>query len=104
MIFITIAFPKLQTVTDFFRLLSKKLRFRTPFQSQHVKGPQILLKSAWEHFHHMIYSLQGKVISKTSPLVMCEILGVVVNTLTTADKYSARDCENLMLPIQRKLS
>ena len=35
---------------------------------------------------------------------MCEILGVVVNTLTTNDKYPVRDCENLLLPIQRQLS
>ena len=34
---------------------------------------------------------------------MCEILGVVVNTLTTNDKYPVRDCENLLLPIQRQL-
>ena len=35
---------------------------------------------------------------------MCEILGVVVNTLTTADKYPVPDIENLLLPIQRQLS
>ena len=39
-------FPKLQTVKDLFRPLSKKRRFRTPFHSQHVKGSQTLMKSA----------------------------------------------------------
>ena len=35
---------------------------------------------------------------------MCEILGVVVNTLTADHKYPLRDCENLLFPIQRQLS
>ena len=37
---------KLQTVKDFVRPLSKNHRFRTPFDSQHVKGSQSLLKCA----------------------------------------------------------
>ena len=46
MIFIGIVFTKLQTVKDLVRPLSKKRRFRTPFESQHVKGPQTIVKSA----------------------------------------------------------
>ena len=46
MIFIAIAFPKLQTVKDSVRPLSKKRRFRTPFESQHVKGHQTFVKSS----------------------------------------------------------
>ena len=104
MIFIAIAFPKLQTVKDLVRPLSKKCRFRTPFESQHVKGPQTFVKSAREHFHHIISSLSGKLISKTSLLVKYETLGVVPNTLTADDKYPVWDCENLLLSIQRQLS
>ena len=37
-------------------------------------------------------------------LVMCEILAVVVNTMTTNKKYPLRNCENLQLPIQMQLS
>ena len=37
---------KLQAVKDLVRPLSKKDRFRTPFDSQHLKGSQTLLKSA----------------------------------------------------------
>ena len=44
MIFIAIAFPKLQTVTDFVRQISKKRPFSTPFESQHVKGPKTIVK------------------------------------------------------------
>ena len=36
----------LQAVKDLLKLLSKSHRFRTPFDSQHVKGCQTLVKSA----------------------------------------------------------
>ena len=39
-----------------------------------------------------------------SHLVLREILGVFVNTLTGDAKYSVQDCENLQLPIQMQLS
>ena len=48
---------KLQAVKDLVRLLSKKHRFRTPFDSQHVKGFQTPAKSAWEHFKDIFSSL-----------------------------------------------
>ena len=38
MIVIATLFGKLQTAKDSVRPLSKKYRFRTPFDSQHVKG------------------------------------------------------------------
>ena len=38
------------------------------------------------------------------PLVLGEILGVFVNTLTADEKYRVQDCENLPLPIQMQLS
>ena len=37
-------------------------------------------------------------------LVKSEILGLLVNTLTTDDEYSRSNRENLPLPIQRQLS
>ena len=39
-------FPKLQTVKDFVRPLSKKQGFRTSFDSQHVKGSETLVDSS----------------------------------------------------------
>ena len=39
-----------------------------------------------------------------SLLVICEILGHCVNTLTADDKYSVRNSENLPEPIQISLS
>ena len=48
-------------------------------------------------------SFSGKLISKISPLVLREILGLYVNTLTANAKYPIQDCENLQLPIQMQL-
>ena len=39
-----------------------------------------------------------------SPLVLGEILGVFVNTLTDDAKCPVQVCENLQLPIQMQLS
>ena len=39
-----------------------------------------------------------------SPLVLGEILGVFVNTLTGDGKYAVQICENLQLPIEMQLS
>ena len=53
MIVIANVSPKLQTVKDLVRQHSKKRRFRTSFDKQHVKGSQILAKFALEHFYHI---------------------------------------------------
>ena len=96
-------FPKLQTPKDLIRQISKEPLFRTPFESQHVKGWQTFLKSAWQHFHHNS-SLWRKLSWKRSLLVICEVLGIFVNTLTADDKYSHCNSENLQLLIQMQLS
>ena len=46
MIVIANLFRKLQTVKDWVRPLFKKHRVRNSFDSQHVKGSEILVKSA----------------------------------------------------------
>ena len=45
MIIIATLLRKLQAVKDLIGLLSKKHCFRTPLDSQHVRGPQTLVKS-----------------------------------------------------------
>ena len=104
MIVIANVFPKLQSVTNFFRPLSKKRRFRTRFDSQHMKASQIVAKSPWERFYHLLLSFSGRFILKLSPLVLDEVLRVFVNTLTSHDKYRVQDYENSQLPIQMQLS
>ena len=46
MIFIPTLFRKLQTVKDLVRPLSKKHRFGTPFDSEHVKVSESLVNSS----------------------------------------------------------
>ena len=46
MILTATSLRKLQAVKDLVRPLSEKHRFRTPFDSQHVKGFQTLVRSA----------------------------------------------------------
>ena len=67
---------------NLFRTLSEKRRFRTPFDSQHVKASQILAKSP----------------------SLLKILGAFVKTLTADGKYLIQDGEDLELPIQMQLS
>ena len=86
------------------RPLSKKHRFRTTFDSQHVQGFQALVKSSWEHFYLIFWSLSGKRIWKMSLLVICEILKAFVNTLTVDGNYPFQNYENFPLPIQMQLS
>ena len=97
-------FPKLQTLKNLDRPLTKKGLFRTSFDNQHVKGSQTLEKYSWEHFYQIFPSLWGEMIRKISPLFKFQNIRVFVNTWTADCKYSVPDCENLRFPIQRQLS
>ena len=44
-----------------------------------------------------------KLSSETALLVICKILGLLVNTLTAVGKYSRLNCDKLKQPIQMKL-
>ena len=104
MMVIANAFAKLQTVKNFLRPFCKKRRLGTRFHSQHVKVSQNLAKSPWEHFYNGFWSFWEKLIWKISPLVLPEILGVFLTTLTAEGKYSIEDWEKLPLLIQMELS
>ena len=60
MIVIANLLRKLQPLKNLVRRLSKKQCFRTPFDSQHVKGSQTLVKSACEDFHDIFSQLLEK--------------------------------------------
>ena len=96
--------PKLQTVNILVRLLSKKRRFRTRFDIQHVKASQIHLKSPWELFYHVFSSFSGKFIWKMSLLVSDKVLGVFVYVLTADGKYPVQGFENFQLRNEIQLS
>ena len=85
-------FPKLETVKDIVRALSKKRRFRTSFERQHVKGCETLSKSALERVYHIFSSLWDKMIWEIYLLLIFEILSVFVNTMTVDGKYPVGDC------------
>ena len=82
----------------------KTLRFRKPFHPENAKVAQILMKSAQHYFYQIFSSICGKLRSIMSLLVMCEVLGLFVNTLSADDKYSLCNSEKLPQPIQMQLS
>ena len=104
MIVIPTLFRKLQTVKELVRLLSKKHRFRTPFDNQLVKEFQPVEKSAWDHFHLAFSSLWENLIWRRSALAICYVLGLLGNILTANDKYPLQDYENLLTLVQMQPS
>ena len=86
------------------RKISKKSRFREPFDKQHGKRAQALLKSASQHLYHIHRSLPRKLSWKKSLLLTCQILGLLVNTLATDEKYPVLNRDNLTIPIEMQLS
>ena len=83
--------------------MSKTVHFRTFFDSQHVKVCQALQRSAPQHFYRISASVFKKITPKISLIVICEILGLFVNTLTGDDNYCFRNKEHLRQPIQMQL-
>ena len=104
MIVIANVFPKLQTVKSFVRKLSQEHRFRKGFGSQLVKASQMLPRFPRECIYHVFLSFSVQLIWKMFAIVLGQILGVFVNTLTADGKYPVQGCENLQLPIQMQLS
>ena len=62
------------------------------------------MKSAWEPFYYMFWSLLAKMTEKISLLSNFDILVMFVNTLTADEEDPVVDCENLQFPIQMQLS
>ena len=84
--------------------MPKKYRFRGPFDKQHGKGAQALLKSTSHHLYHIHWSLPRQLIWRKSLLLKCQILGLLVNTLAADEKYPVLNRDNLTIPIQMQLS
>ena len=84
--------------------MSKKCCFRGPFDKQHGKRAQALLKSASQHLYQIHLSLPRQLSLKESLLLTCQILGQIVNLLAANKKYPVLNRDNLTIPIQIKLS
>ena len=104
MMVIANVFPKLEPVKNFLRPLCKKHHFETRFDTQHDKVSQIPAKSPWESFYHVFSSFWEKLIWNISPVLLGEILGMFLNTLSADGEYLIEDWENLSLPVQMQLS
>ena len=83
--------------------MSKKSRWRGPFEKQHGKRAQPLFESASQTLYHNHRSLPRKLSWKNSLLLTCKILGLLVNTLATDEKYPLFNRDNLTIPIQMQL-
>ena len=84
--------------------MSKRSCLRTPFANGRVNGFQTLLKSARRHYYNFFSSIRGKLSWKKSPSILYEILRLFVNALTTDDKYSGSNMQNLRRQFQTPLS
>ena len=84
--------------------MSKKSCWRGPFEKQHGKRAQPLFESASQTLYHNHRSLPRKLSWKNSLLLTCKILGLLVNTLATDEKYPVVNRDNLTIPIQMQLS
>ena len=82
----------------------KKSYFRGPFDKQHGKRAQALLKCTLQHLDDIHRSLPRKLSWKKSLLLTCQILGLLVNTLAADEKYPVLNRNNLTIPIQMQLS
>ena len=84
--------------------MSKKSNFRGCLDKQYGKRAQALLKSASQHIYHIHWSLAQKLCSKKPLLLKCQILGLLVNTLASDEKYPVLNRDNLTIRIQMQLS
>ena len=84
--------------------MSKKSRLREPFDKQHGKRSESLLKSASEHLYYIHWSMPSQLSLKKSILLTCKILGLLLNTLVADEKYPVLNRENLTILIQMQLS
>ena len=84
--------------------MSKKCRFRGPFDKWHGKRAEALLKSGRQHLYHIYWSLSRQFRLTKRIWVICKILGLFVNPLTTDDKYCLFNKSNLLQHFKIQLS
>ena len=84
--------------------MSKKSGFRGPFNKQHRKRAQALLKSASVDLYPIVWSLKCQLCWKKSLLLTCQILGLLVKALAANKKYPLLKRDHLTIPIQMQLS
>ena len=104
MTLIAYLFLKLLAAKIVLRYICRKSRFRLPFRKKHGKRVSTLFKSERQHLRHIYCPTGRQFSSKKSLLVICESLGLFVNTMTAVDKCSLPNGDNLMRLIHMQLS
>ena len=104
MTLIAYLFLRLRPAKNVVRYMCKKSRFRLPFQKEYGKGVSILFKFERKQLHHIYWSTVRQLTCKKSVLVLCKSLRLFFNTMTTVDKCSLPNRDNLMQPIHMQLS
>ena len=84
--------------------MSKKSRFRGPFEELHGKRSQTLLKFAPQTLYLTHLPLVSQLSWKKSLLLTCKILGLLLNILAADKKYLVLHRDNSTIPIQMQLS
>ena len=97
-------FLRLRPAKNVVRYMSKKSRFRLPFQKEHGKRVSTLSKFERQNLYHIYWSTRREFSCKKSLLVICKSLRQFVNTMSAVDKCSLRHTDNLMQPIHIQLS
>ena len=95
---------RLSPAKNMVRYMSKKFRFRLPFQKEHGKRVSTLSKFEQKNLYHIYWSTRRQFSCKKSLLVICKSLRLFVNTMSAVDKCSLPNTDNSMQPIQIQLS
>ena len=104
MTLIAYLFLRLPPAKNVVRYMSKKSRFRFPFQKQHGKRVSSISKFEGQNLYHIYWSTRRQFSCKKSLLVICKSLRLFVNTMSAVDKCSLPNTDNLMQPIHIQLS
>ena len=67
--------------------MPKKARVKTLMRSEHVKGSETHLPSAYKYFCDIFLSFRKKISAKNSVLVVSEILRLFINVLARIEMY-----------------
>ena len=104
MTLIAYLFLRLRPAKNVVRYMCKKSRFRLPFQKEHCKLVATLFKFEQKDLHDIYCSTGRQLSCKKSLLLICQRLKLFVNTMAAVDKCSLPNRNNLMQPINMRLS
>ena len=104
MTLIAYLFLRLPPPKNMVRYMSKKSRFRLPFQKEHGKRVSTLSEFERQNLYHIYWSTRRQFSCKKSLLVICKSLRLFVNTMSAVDKCSLRKTDNIIQPIHIQLS